>query len=105
MFNRVGLAVVVVMLVVVIIIVGAVSAQIAVKQDQIAIYPMNGVITHVSKAHNEITIKDSTGNTWVWGESEGWTVGNKVIMTMHNNNTSGITDDIILKVRYEIEVR
>jgi uncharacterized protein YeeX (DUF496 family) len=62
-------------------------------------YKREGKIVDIS--NNEITILDTTNNTWIWiDETNSYTKGQKIIMSMHNNYTDeNIYDDIIKNIR------
>ena len=95
-----------IILTIVIVIGSVIFAVEAVNWDRLYVYPNCGTVVQVSKARNEITIEDYYGNLWTWGEAEGWTVGNHVSMTMHDNKTpTNNKEDIILKVRWEGHLR
>lgn len=49
---------------------------------------------------NCMTIKDRTGNVWVWNDVEDWAVGDKLVMTVYDCGTLTAKDDKIIKLTY-----
>ena len=68
-----------------------------VKKD---LYPMTGVVTHVSRSTDTVTIQDSNSNLWQFTGAEDWHKGDIASCLMDNNKTPEISDDIIIKAEY-----
>lgn len=67
-------------------------------------YPLSTVIECVNG--NEITAKDFNGNLWTFTDnSEDWYKGDICSLIMHDNYTSIIYDDTIIKAQYSGFVR
>ena len=61
-------------------------------------YERQGVVTNV--ANDIITVKDITGNIWqVNIEQNNYNQHDVVILTMYNNRTEVIEDDIIVNIK------
>lgn len=57
----------------------------------------------ISVEQDEVTVEDATGNLWGFNE-EGYFVGERVLLTMDNNNTDNIiTDDFIKDVEKRLD--
>lgn len=63
------------------------------------IYPRSGVITEISG--DTVTVCDGAGEAWEFTGAEDWEVGDGVSMLMFDNFTNRITDDYIIKTRYD----
>lgn len=62
-------------------------------------YPLSTVIECVNG--NEITAKDFNGNLWTFTDNSGdWFKGDICSLIMHDNYTSIIYDDEIIKAQY-----
>ena len=68
-----------------------------VKKD---LYPMTGVVTHVSCSTDTVTIQDSNSNLWQFTGAEDWHKGDIASCLMDNNKTPEISDDVIIKAEY-----
>lgn len=67
-------------------------------------YPLSTVVECVNG--NEITAKDFNGNLWTFTDStEDWIKGDICSLIMHDNYTSIIYDDEIIKAQYSGFVR
>ena len=59
-------------------------------------YTREGVIIATHASTEEVIIVDTTGNEWCF-YGVGYEEGNRVTMTMDNNNTDNIINDDIIK--------
>ena len=60
-------------------------------------YNREGIVYSVDS--DIVTIKDTTGNMWLWEvEDDSLSIGSCVKMHMSNNGTEDIEDDIILSL-------
>lgn len=64
------------------------------------LYPMTGIVTHVSHSTDTVTIQDSNSNLWQFTGAEDWHKGDIASCLMNNNKTPEISDDIIVKAEY-----
>lgn len=64
------------------------------------LYPMTGVVLHVSEETDLVTIKDFNGNLWQFSGVEDWNPDDVVSCIMDDRGTPQIHDDKIVKVRY-----
>lgn len=60
-------------------------------------YIREGVVVATYASNEEVIIVDTTGNEWCF-YGVGYEEGDTVTMTMDNNNTDNINDDIIKNV-------
>ena len=68
------------------------------------IYPLSTVVECVNG--NEVTTKDFNGNLWTFtDDTEDWVKGDICSLIMHDNYTSIIYDDEIIKAQYSGFVR
>lgn len=68
------------------------------------IYPLSTVVECVNG--NEITTSDFNGNLWIFTDNtEDWIKGDICSLIMHDNYTSIIYDDTIIKAQYSGFVR
>lgn len=63
-------------------------------------YPMTTMVVDISQATDKVTVKDANGNLWQFDGAEDWLVGDIASCIVDNNRTEEITDDKIIKVRY-----
>lgn len=62
-------------------------------------YTKKATVVEVNETTNEVVVVDTIGHEWAF-EGTGYTVGDKVTMTMYTNHTDSIiTDDEIVKVK------
>lgn len=64
------------------------------------LYPMTGVVIHVSRGTDTVTIQDSNSNLWQFTGAEDWHKGDIVSCLMNNKKTPEISDDVIIKAEY-----
>lgn len=64
------------------------------------LYPMTGIVIHVSRSTDTVTIQDSNSNLWQFTGAEDWHKGDIASCLMNNNKTPEISDDIIIKAEY-----
>ena len=60
-------------------------------------YTREGVVVATHASNEEVIIVDTTGNEWCF-YGVGYEEGDTVTMTMDNNNTDNVNDDIIKNV-------
>ena len=63
-------------------------------------YQLDTVVTEVDRTNDIVTVTDESGNQWEFTECEDWMEGDCCRLTMSNNGTIAITDDIITDVQY-----
>lgn len=64
-----------------------------------SLYSLSTTVTAVSET--EVVCTDFNGNNWVFTNEDGdWFVGDIASLTMYDNGTPEIEDDIILKTTY-----
>lgn len=67
-------------------------------------YPLSTVVEYVNG--NEVTTRDFNGNLWIFNDdTEDWIKGDICSLIMHDNYTSIIYDDEIIKAQYSGFVR
>ena len=60
-------------------------------------YTREGVVVTTHVSNEEVIVVDTTGNEWCF-YGVGYEEGDTVTMTMDNNNTDNVNDDIIKNV-------
>lgn len=63
------------------------------------IYTIQGKITSLDDIANIVTVTDTTGEMWQFKGIKGYELAEKVTMTMNDNGTNNITDDIIVSIK------
>lgn len=83
-------------------IISAVAACIAVNAYQSnTLYSLSTVVTDIDKERDIVTVEELNGsNIWTFYGVEDWEVNDICSLTMFNNNTSKINDDIIIGTTY-----
>nr|DAO32086.1 MAG TPA: hypothetical protein [Caudoviricetes sp.] len=62
-------------------------------------YTLQGKITNLDDITNIVTVTDTTGEMWQFKGIKGYELAEKITMTMNDNRTNNITDDIIVSVK------
>ena len=84
------------------IIVGAVAAIMAINTYQEnTLYSLSTIVTDLDKERDIVTVEELDGsNVWTFYGVEDWEVNDICSLTMFNNNTPKICDDIIIGTTY-----
>ena len=84
------------------IIVGAVAAIIAVNTYQEnMLYSLSTIVTDLDRERDIVTVEELGGsNVWTFYGVEDWEANDICSLTMFNNNTPKICDDIIIGITY-----
>ena len=84
------------------IIVGAVAAIMAVNTYQEhTLYSLSTIVTDLDRERDIVTVEELDGsNVWTFYGVEDWEINDICSLTMFNNNTSKIYDDIIIGTTY-----
>ena len=84
------------------IIVGAVAAIMAVNTYQEhTLYSVSTIVTDLDRERDIVTVEELDGsNVWTFYGVEDWEINDICSLTMFNNNTSKIYDDIIIGTTY-----
>ena len=84
------------------IIVGAVAAIIAIDICQNnMVYSLSTVVTDLDRERDIVTVEELDGsNVWTFYGVEDWEINDICSLTMFNNNTPKIYDDIIIGTTY-----
>lgn len=84
------------------IIVGAVAAIMAMDICQNnMVYSLSTVVTDLDKERDIVTVEELDGsNVWTFYGVEDWEINDICSLTMFNNNTPKIYDDIIIGTTY-----
>lgn len=64
------------------------------------IYSISTIVDNVDYENDIVIVIDSIGNEWVFEGCEDWFVGDVCVLTMYDNSTDVITDDVIIKTTY-----
>lgn len=83
-------------------IIGAVAACMAVNAYQSnTLYSMSTVVTDIDIERDIVTVEELNGsNIWTFYGVEDWEINDICSLTMFNNNTPKINDDIIIGTTY-----
>ena len=84
------------------ILVGAVAAIMAMDICQNnMVYSLSTVVTDLDRERDIVTVEELDGsNVWTFYGVEDWEINDICSLTMFNNNTPKIYDDIIIGARY-----
>ena len=84
------------------IIVGVVAAIMAVNTYQEhTLYSLSTIVTDLDRERDIVTVEELDGsNVWTFYGVEDWEINDICSLTMFNNNTSKIYDDIIIGTTY-----
>ena len=63
-------------------------------------YPLCGTVVEVNKENGEVVVEDFNGNLWAFEDGEDWLEGDICAMTMSDEGTSSIYDDVVVQARY-----
>ena len=66
----------------------------------IYIYPNIGIVTNIDSESDIVTVTTFDGHQFEFYEVEDWMVGDIAGMTLYDNGTPEVEDDIILDVQY-----
>ena len=107
MFDVVKIFLVIVLFVAVIFIVAMLSSSAILPKEETTTeeisnryYALTAVICDLEPANDLVYCEDFNGNLWIFKGIEDWLEGDLASLLMDNNNTIGITDDIILSAHY-----
>ena len=84
------------------ILVGAVAAIMAANICQNnMVYSLSTIVTDLDREHDIVTVEELDGsNVWTFYGVEDWEINDICSLTMFNNNTPKIYDDIIIGTTY-----
>lgn len=71
------------------------------KQNKPQTYPMMTVVVDISRANDNVTVKDFNGNLWQFKGCEDWMIGDICSCIMDNKGTEEIKDDEIIDIKYD----
>ena len=66
------------------------------------IYNKKGIVSEVNLTNKTTTFIDENGEMWAFKGVKNWSVGDEIICTMNNNNTTSIYDDKVIGVNKKI---
>ena len=64
------------------------------------IYPRTAIVTEINYETDTVVVTDNVGYMWEFTEVDDWCLGDIASMIMDTKGTESITDDVILSVRY-----
>ena len=73
------------------------NVDIQAKQTIEQLYPMSTVVTEIDTKSNSVIVENANGHLYAFSGIEDWKVDDICILLMDNNNTTDVTDDIIIK--------
>lgn len=68
--------------------------------NTVKIYSAAGLISDIDEAENTITIEDFDGNLWSVYSDDKYNIGTLCALSLSDNATAEIEDDIVLEVKY-----
>ena len=63
-------------------------------------YPSCGTVVEVNRENGRIVVEDFNGNLWAFEGGEDWLEGDICAMTMSDEGTPSIYDDVVIQARY-----
>lgn len=70
----------------------------ATTETPAAYYTLSAQVCDADTRTDVITFEDGAGNLWEVYNVDGWTIGDKAELLMHNNGTKNVTDDEIIGI-------
>lgn len=64
------------------------------------LYSISTVVDEVDYSNDVVIVVDVNGKTWKFSGCEDWLVGDVCVLTMFDNKTDLVYDDVILKTTY-----
>lgn len=64
------------------------------------LYSISTIVDEVDYSNDVVVVVDNNGEAWEFSGCEDWLVGDVCVLTMFDNNTDLIFDDVILKTTY-----
>lgn len=69
--------------------------------EELGFYPMTTVVIELDEKTDSVVCVDFNGNEWAFEGIEDWCIGDYATLTMCDNGTAEIYDDIICDARYD----
>ena len=67
--------------------------------NETEIYFNNGVVVEVDNSADTVKCVDACGEAWEFYGTDGWQIGDNVVLTMNTCQTRSIYDDTIISVK------
>lgn len=68
--------------------------------NTVKIYSAAGLVSEINEIENTITIEDFDGNLWSVYSDQKYNIGTLCALSLSDNATAEIEDDIVLEVKY-----